>query len=389
MVLSLTIALVGETEGEGAKVVAVILPPQAEVVMNRSVAREGYGAGERGSLHRASQADPLLQLVDAAELCTEVYPLVVVAQVIKELHQPLLPLPPEAEVEVSRPRAGIIKEILGGRSIPCIGIRRLETVGKGGQRTPGERKVSSEAATIRAILRSDPPSSPLAVGQQRAVHDDHPAEGIAAVANRLCPLENGDHTGMPRVESGTEVDIPLLRLLPHAVSDDKDPISRETVDHRHSLATTGADAAYPLDHRQRIGQVLPDRPVEVIGGDHLADHRSLLGRPLRHHLDGAQKFARRVHINGGIPQVRHRNRKGIIADETADEPIPTLPRIHRDKGETCAIREISVTTQPEDHTRQRLSVLRIEDGDPPRLSRRRQGQEREQCPQEGTPHAVI
>ena len=194
---------------------------------------------------------------------------------------------------------------------------------------------------------------------------------------------------MPSVEPGAEVDIPLLRLLPHAVSDDQDPISRETVDHRHALATTGADAAHSLNHCQRIGQVLPDRPVEVIGGDHLADHRPLLGRPLRHHLDGAQEFARRMHINGGIPQVRHRDCKGIIAHEAADEPIPPLPRIRRDKGETCAIREISVTTQPEDHTRQRLSVLGIEDGDPPRLSRRRQGQEREQCPQEGTPHAVI
>ena len=142
------------------------------------------------------------------------------------------------------------------------------------------------------------------------------------------------------------------------------------MDHRHSLATTGADAAYPLDHRQRIGQVLPDRPVEVIGGDHLADHRSLLGRPLRHHLDSAQEFARRMHINGGIPQVRHRNREGIIADEAADEPIPPLSCIRRDKGKTCAIREIGVTTQPEDHARQRLSVLGIEDGDPPRLSRR-------------------
>ena len=82
--------------------------------MDRSVAGEGYGAGERGRLHRSSKLDPLPQEVLAAKLRTKVDTLIVVAQVVEELHEPFLPSPPEAEVKVSRPRAGIIKEVLGG-----------------------------------------------------------------------------------------------------------------------------------------------------------------------------------------------------------------------------------------------------------------------------------
>ena len=109
------------------------------------------------------------------------------------------------------------------------------------------------------------------------------------------------------MEPGTEVDIPLLRLLTHSISDDQDSIPRETVDHRHPLATAGTDAAHPLDHRQRIGQVLPDRPVEVIGGDHVPHHRPRLGCPLCHHLDSVQHFASGTHIDSGIPQALHRD----------------------------------------------------------------------------------